>query len=253
MGLLLFIVRLPLVLLWLVSSLLCVATIYPLLPLAGRSRMNEAWSRTIVRICGVRLKVSGNSTAGGPSLWVANHVSWIDIFILAGLHSVLFVAKREIRGWPVIGWLVAKVGAIFIDRNQRNSLKEVGVEMRKLFEQRQVIGLFAEGTTSTGFDVLPFRSSLFEPAIRAGLDIQPVALRFFYKGQRSDFAAFVGDETLLANLFTLMCATGVSVEVEFFPVLTAAEAGEMGRARVAAYLEQMIGDAVRVQAPEGVR
>ena len=187
----------------------------------------------------------GQPRMEGAQLWVSNHVSWLDIFILAGVRSVFFVAKSEIRSWPVIGWLVAKVGTVFLQRGQRQSIRKVGEEMQQRFERGEVIGLFAEGTTSTGFDVLPFHGSLFDPAIRAGVDIQPVALRFMYRGRRSDFAAFVGEETLVANLWTLLRARGVSVEVEFLPIMFAQQCQEWGRNQVTRHAEQVIGDAVR--------
>ena len=248
---LLILLRLPFILIWLVSSLASVATIYSMASLHGRDRMNRAWSSMLVRLCGVKVKVIGKHHPQGSALWVANHVSWLDIFILAGIRSVMFIAKSEIRGWPVVGWLVAKVGTVFLQRGQRHSLKKVGDEMQLRFARGEVLGLFAEGTTSTGFDVLPFHSSLFDPAIRAQVDIQPVALRFYHHGQRSDFASFVGDETLVGNLWTLLGATGVSVEVEFLPVLTAQQCQEMGRARVCQQVQQAIAAAVRLApAPE---
>lgn len=246
MSFLLVLLRLPFILVWLVSSLLSVATIYPLVSPSMRGRMNNAWSRTLVRLCGVRIDVMGEPRMRGSGLWVANHVSWIDIFILAGVRSVFFVAKSEIRRWPVVGWLVAKVGTVFLQRGQRQSIRQVGEEMQRRFQRGEVIGLFAEGTTSSGFDVLPFHSSLFDPAVRAQVDIQPVALRFMHHGRRSDFAAFVGDETLVANLWTLLRATGVSVEVEFLPVITAEQCRELGRNQVARHAEHLIGQAVRL-------
>lgn len=247
LSFLLILLRLPFILIWLVSSLLSVATIYPMVSPSMRGRMNKAWSSMLVRLCGVRINIVGKPRMQGSALWVANHVSWIDIFILAGVRSVFFVAKSEIRAWPVVGWLVAKVGTVFLHRGQRNSLRLVGEEMQKRFQRGEVIGLFAEGTTSSGFDILPFHSSLFDPAIRAQVDIQPVALRFMHHGKRSDFAAFVGEETLVENLWTLLRATGVSVEVEFLPMISAAQCQEMGRAEVSRHTERVIGDAVRVE------
>ena len=246
MSFLLVLLRLPFILVWLVSSLMSVATIYPLVSPSMRGRMNKAWSRTLVRLCGVRVDVMGEPHMPGPALWVANHVSWIDIFILAGVRSVFFVAKSEIRSWPVVGWLVAKVGTVFLQRGQRHSLRQVGEQMQARFRRGEIIGLFAEGTTSTGFDVLPFHSSLFDPAIRAQVDIQPVALRFMYRGRRSDFASFVGEETLVANLWTLLRATEVSVEVEFLPMISAAQCQELGRNEVARHAEQAIRQAVQL-------
>ena len=85
MGAVLFLVRLPLVLIWLVSSLLCVAVVYPVLGLSARSSLNYAWSRMLMAICGVKVRVLGQPLMVGEALWVANHVSWIDIFILSSI------------------------------------------------------------------------------------------------------------------------------------------------------------------------
>jgi len=208
--------------------------------------MNNAWSRALVWLCGVKVSVVGRPPMHSSGLWVSNHVSWIDIFILAGVRSVFFVAKSEIRRWPVVGWLVAKVGTVFLHRGQRHAVREVSEEMQRRFARGEVIGLFAEGTTSTGFDVLPFHASLFDPAIRAQVAIQPVALRFMYRGERSDFAAFVGEETLVANLWTLLRASGVQVEVVFLPEISPGQCQEWGRNKVARYTEELIRDAVRV-------
>lgn len=245
MSYLRILVRFPLVLLWLVSCLLSVATIYPMMSTPVRSRMNRAWSRLLMRLCGVKVQALGEPRLNGPVLWVANHVSWIDIYILAGVRGILFIAKSEIRQWPVIGWLVARVGTVFLHRGQRNSLKLVAEQMVDRFGDGEALGLFAEGTTSEGLDILPFHASLFDPAMRAQVDIQPVALRFFYQGQRSDFAAFVGEETLMHNLFTLLGSKGVSIEAVFLPVLTHEQYQDWSRAQVSQHMHRLVGDAVR--------
>lgn len=240
MRVLLFSLRIPFILLWLASSLLSVAVVYPFVGQRFRAAMNERWSRMLVAICGIDVQVQGQPTMTGATMWVANHVSWIDIFILSSVRSVVFIAKRDIRSWPVIGWLVEKAGTVFIDRTQRNSVRQVGQQMQAMFTEGQVVGLFAEGTTSTGFDVLPFHASLFEPALRAGVPIQPVALRFFHRGQRSDYLAFVGQEGLVHNLWTLLGTTGSKVEIEFLPVLTSAQIADWGRAQVASHTRELI-------------
>lgn len=246
MGLLLFVFRAPLVILWIASSLLSVAVIYPFLPLAGRNFMNHNWSRALMRVCGVQVHVHGEPRMRGAALWVANHVSWIDIFILSSVRCVAFIAKSDIRQWPVIGWLVAKAGTVFLDRRQRHAIKKVGTQMERRFKQGEVLGLFAEGTTSTGFDVLPFHSSLFDTAIHSGVHVQPVALRFYHKGQRSDRAAFVGEQNLVQNLCILLSSTEIKVEVDFLPAIPPGRCKEMGRAGVAALAHDLIGKAVRV-------
>jgi 1-acyl-sn-glycerol-3-phosphate acyltransferase len=86
------------------------------------------------------------------------------------------------------------------------------------------VGLFPEGTTSSGFDLLPFYANLFEPARKAAVQIQPVALLYFHQGQRSDLAAFVGEQTLLESLWCVLSASGLSIEIHFLPTLLEAGA-----------------------------
>ena len=245
MSVVLFLIRAICVLIWLVSSLLSVAVVYPFVPLSVRNAMNHNWSRALLRLCCVKVRVKGQPAMSGAALWVANHVSWIDIFVLSSVRCVAFIAKSEIRHWPVIGWLVAKAGTVFIQRGQRHAVRIVADQMKQRFKNGEVVGLFPEGTTSGGLDLLPFHSSLFDPAIAASVDIQPIALRFMHRGRRSDRFAFVGQQSLLQNLWILLSATGVSVDVVFLPVMSAQQCQEWGRAKVSAHAHHAIGREVR--------
>lgn len=221
MKLLRFTIRVALVLPWILLGLVCVGLIYPWLrPAPARAWINRNWSRGLMRICGVRISVCGQARMRGPVMLVANHVSWIDIFVVNSVRATAFVAKSEIRSWPVAGWLAAGAGTLFIDRGQRHAVQAMGESIQVCFDRGEAVGLFPEGTTSEGQDVRPFHASLFEPARRAGVDIQPVALRFLHRGRRSGFAAFVGEETLVGNMWRVLGSTGVGVEVVFLPALS---------------------------------
>ncbi|HCW19576.1 MULTISPECIES: lysophospholipid acyltransferase family protein [Achromobacter] len=224
MKLLRFVLRLALVLPLIVFGLFCVGAVYPFLRPTSRAWLNRTWSRALMAACGLRVVFKGEPRLTGPVLMVANHVSWIDIFVLNSARATSFVAKSEIRGWPVIGWLVAGAGTLFIERGQRHAVHAMGESMQVRFKQGDAVGLFPEGTTSEGFDLLPFHASLFEPARSAAVEIQPVALRFLRDGKRDGFAAFIGEESLVANLWRVMGTTGLSVEVVFLPVLPARHA-----------------------------
>jgi 1-acyl-sn-glycerol-3-phosphate acyltransferase len=195
-------------------------------------------------LCGVKIRARGEPRLNGPVLWVANHVSWIDIFVLNSVRPTTFVAKSEIRRWPVLGWLVAGAGTVFIERGRRHAVRAVGHQMKARFDEGMAIGLFPEGTTSPGHDVELFHSSLFDAAIRAGVDIQPVALRFMHRGERSDYVAFVGEQSLMQNLWCLLGTTGVEVEAVFLPVMSGERCVESGRANVAAHAHRVIRAAV---------
>ena len=240
-----FALRLAAVILLVVFGLFSVGLLFPLIPLKWRLWMNHRWSRCLLWCCGVRIVVQGNPVLRESVFWVANHVSWVDIFVLNSVRTTSFVAKSDIRRWPVIGWLVAGAGTVFIDRGQRQAIKAVGEQMKQRFERGEVVGLFPEGTTSPGFDIADFHTSLFEPAIRAGVDIQPVALRFYDRGVRSDRIAFVGEQTLVQNIWCMLSAGKSLVEVEFLPLMAAEQCREMGRAQVAGQAHQLIRAAVR--------
>jgi len=239
-----FTLRVVPVVAWLLLGLVTVVLVFPFAPVRWRSALNRSWSRALMALCGVQIRVLGTPVWHTPVLWVANHVSWIDIFCLNRVRSTAFVAKREIRAWPVVGWLVAGAGTIFIERGSRQALRHAGAQMQQRLRRGEVVGLFPEGTTSAGFEVMPFHASLFEAAIRAQVDIQPVALRFYHRGARSDVAAFIGDQTLVANMWQLLGTTGVCVELEFLAPHPAAQCQAVGRHGMAALTQQAIREAV---------
>ena len=219
LRLLRFAVRLPLVLLLLLGGLLILAVAYRWLPAAGRAWLNRNWSACVLAISGVRVRVSGEPRLEGPVLWVANHVSWIDIFALSTVRATAFVAKAEIRRWPLAGWLAAGTGTVFIQRGQRHAVHAAAAAMQRYFDQGGAVGLFPEGTTSEGHDVRNFHASLFEPARELDVAVQPVALRFLHHGRRSGYAAFVGEQTLVGNMWKVLGTTGLAVDVVFLPPL----------------------------------
>ena len=233
---------------WILLGLLTVALVLPWAGDGVRRALTRHWSRLLMTFCGVRVEVCGQPRADGAVLWVANHVSWLDIFALNLVRPIIFVAKSEIRRWPVIGWLVAGAGTVFIERGHRHAIRAVGDAMKQRFAHGEVIGLFPEGTTSPGDGVLPFHTSLFDAAIRAQVDIQPVALRFYHRGRRSDRAAFVGEQTLVGNLWEVLGTTGLAIELVFLPEMPGAWCAAEGRAAVAAHAREAIAQVVATPA-----
>ncbi|MDN3986199.1 lysophospholipid acyltransferase family protein [Zwartia vadi] len=218
-----FALRATVALSWVLIGLSILALIFPLVSRLKRLEIKRRWSGILLRLCGVQVAHSGSPLMQGPALWVINHVSWLDIFAINQVRAAVFIAKSEIRRWPLLGWLVAGADTIFIERASRHAVQKVGRAMQDKFESGQVVGLFPEGTTSTGYDLLPFYANLFEPARRAAVPIQPVALLFFHHGRRSDFAAFVGEENLMQNLWRVLGGQGISIEVVFLPPIWSPE------------------------------
>ncbi len=219
LHLLRFIPRCLLVIVLVLLGLLTVGLIYPFVGVRGRALLNRTWSRCLMRVCGVRLLVRGAPRRREAVLLVANHVSWIDIFAINAVRPTAFVAKAEIRRWPVVGWLVAGAGTLFIERGQRHAVQTVGTAMQRRFARGEAVGLFPEGTTTEGYELLPFHASLFEPARQAHVSIQPLALRFLRNGKRDHYASFVGEESLVANLWRVLGTRGLAVEAVFLPPL----------------------------------
>ncbi len=219
-----FTLRASLVTFWILCGLLIIALTYPWIGLSGRLWAKKYWSKILLALCGVRVTQRGTPILQGGVLWVVNHISWLDIFVLNCVRATAFVAKSEIRHWPLIGWLAAGAGTIFIERASRHAVHKVGHAMQAHFAREQAVGLFPEGTTSSGFDLLPFYANLFEPARKAATRIQPVALLYFHQERRSDLAAFVGEQTLLESLWCVLSSSGLSIEIHFLPTLLEAGA-----------------------------
>jgi len=240
-----FSLRFLLVTLWVIFGLIVLATVFRRFDVARRDRINCWWSRWLLRWCGVRVYVSGHPPVEGAALLIANHVSWLDIYALSSVRCTIFVGKRELRDWPVLGWLIAGVGTVFIERGNRRALHQVAQAMGERFARGQLIGLFPEGTTSDGLDVLPFHAGLFEPARRAGVPVLPVALRYLHHGARSTLPSYVGEETLMGNAWRVLGSTGVAVQVVYLPPATAENGDEDHRHAMAARVREAIRAEVR--------
>jgi 1-acyl-sn-glycerol-3-phosphate acyltransferase len=165
---------------------------------------------------GLRIRVHGEIPRKG--LIVANHVSYLDIVALSAAAACAFVSKREVATWPLFG-LYAKCGAtIFVDRERRTAVADVANEMRERLDAGVPLTLFPEGTSTGGDDVLPFRSSLFEPVVELACPVTACALRYSLEGGSvADEVAYWRDMTLAPHLLNLLGKTGVTLDIRFGP------------------------------------
>lgn len=197
-------VRIARFLLHLLRGVFTVALAFPFFSASRRRAAVKRWSQHLLRILGVRLHVHGDPPRRNPEhavMLVANHVSWLDIVVINAALPVRFVAKSEVRTWPVIGWLSAKAGTLFIERARRRDTARITGLVSAALHDGDICAVFPEGTTTDGSRVLQFHSSLLQPALIAGADVHPVALRF----RRSDGtlcteAAYDGDKSLWDTL-----------------------------------------------------
>ncbi|QDU67840.1 2-acyl-glycerophospho-ethanolamine acyltransferase [Planctomycetes bacterium Pla86] len=141
------------------------------------ARVQRHWARLTLRAFGVRVDAAPRPP-GGPYLVPANHLSWLDVLVLATQMDCRFVAKSEIAGWPVFGLLARSVGTLFVERGAGRDAVRVGAAMSALLESGISVVIFAEGQVSRGLKVERFHPALFEPAARAGLPCLPAALGY---------------------------------------------------------------------------
>jgi 1-acyl-sn-glycerol-3-phosphate acyltransferase len=194
--------------------------IFPLTDAAGRNRRIMQWSAQLLAICGVRVKV--NNLAGGPAaaraLIVSNHISWLDIFVINSLQPCRFVAKSDIRDWPLIGWLCDKSGTIFIARGKQRDVRRIYEGLVTSIHNGERVAFFPEGTTAAQGTLLSFHANLFEAAIDAEVPIQPYALRYVDSaGRFHPEIDFVGDMTFAESMIAILRVRKFTAEVIQLP------------------------------------
>ncbi len=185
-------------------------------PLGARipASLIRRWCRWIVRAAGVRVRITGAAAPTGGLLLVANHISWLDVPLLAAVRPARMLAKSEVRRWPVAGPLTAR-GALFIDRDRLRTLPDTVARIARALSEGAAVAAFPEGSTWCGRAQGTFRRAVFQAALDAGVPVQPVRIRYRLTGGTTTTApAFVGDDTLLASLWRVATARGLIAEVE---------------------------------------
>lgn len=191
---------------------------------AERRRRVGRWAQRVLRVLGIACEVRG-VLPGGPVLVVANHVSWLDAIVLLALAPRLrFVAKADVRHWPLVGPLAASAGTLFIERGSARAAAAMVDRLAGHLHAGDGIAVFPEGTTSSGERVAPLAPALFEAACRAGCAVQPVALRHD-DGADGRRAAYVDDDSFIGSLWRLCRARGLVCRVQVLPAEDARGAG----------------------------
>lgn len=197
-----------------------------LLPLKDRYAVARAWHRGAAAIIGIRVKTTG-ALAEGPVLFLANHVSHLDISVLGGVIPGRFVSKQEVASWPLFGLLARLQDTIFIDRSPKaSSLRKARIQIQKALSKNERLIIFPEGTNTIGNTVLPFRKGLLEGQSADGYQVQPVAVRCLsVDGQPLETVADYemygwGDIGFAPHFWNIMARKVVKVEVVLLPPLS---------------------------------
>jgi 1-acyl-sn-glycerol-3-phosphate acyltransferase len=217
----------------LVAALALAAALIPFQLAALRLRSKLArrlpvlFHRGLLKILGVRVEVRGGPEGGRPLLVVSNHVSWLDIPVLGAASELCFVAKSEVADWPIIGTFAKLQRTLFIERERRHKTGEAAAKIGARLADGDVVVLFAEGTTSDGVRVLPFRSALVGAAREAACSghrhvlVQPLAVRYARRDglpisrAAMQAIAWTGDTDLVPHLLGVLSGGPIDAVVSW--------------------------------------
>ena len=223
-----------------------VAIRFPVLDRDGRVAIVQSWSATMASILNFKVRVVGETPGvyPGNTLLVANHISWIDIFVLNSVTVSRFVAKSEIRNWPIIGWLCENTGTLFIERAKKRDTARIGNVVSAALAEGDCIAVFPEGTTANGTFLRPFNASLFQPILESQGMVQPVGLRYLgTDGQVTLAPAYTDNLSLIESIWRIVSVREIVAELHFSRTLTAEGAHRRHLCREA---EALIGSALNL-------
>jgi 1-acyl-sn-glycerol-3-phosphate acyltransferase len=197
---------------------------------AARRRVFRTWARAMTRITGMQIRVEGAAPAA-PFLLVSNHLSYVDIVVLAAHLDCVFVAKRDVRSWPFLGLIIERMDTIFIDRTNRRDVVRVNEQIDRALQSGDGVVLFAEGTSTPGSRVLPLKPSLLEIAARANFPVSHASITY-----SDPKVCWYADMTFAGHFFNLLKIPRYNATLVFGdePVQ------ETDRKRLAARLHQRI-------------
>jgi 1-acyl-sn-glycerol-3-phosphate acyltransferase len=210
------------------------------------------WHRGLGRCLGVEVSLWGAPLPG--ALLAANHVSWLDVPVVGGVAPMRFVSKAEVRQWPLVGWLAALSGTLFLRRGAHQA-SLAAKDIARQLESGETVVIFPEGTTGDGCALGRFHARLFAAVEGCRAQVQPVAIRYGAGIAPDTTAPFIGDDTLIAHLWRVLRHPGMSVTVHFLPPLTSTDArrrqlADAARAAIAARLYAQPGGAADCDAQE---
>jgi 1-acyl-sn-glycerol-3-phosphate acyltransferase len=201
------------------------AGIFPLLDKPAQQRIVKGWSRTLLDVLHVGLETQDchYPATARSRLFVANHISWLDAVVMNAVVPAGFVAKSEVREWPLLGWMCQRIGTLFIKRDIRRDTARINRQVAESLMRGECIALFPEGTSSDGALPGHFHSSLLQGSLDVGAAIHPVAIRYHDgNGKANGDAAYVDDMSFIQSLWKILHSPSLHVTLVHLPALASA-------------------------------
>ncbi len=187
----------------------------------GQSTIS-GWMARLAQVLGLQVNVK-SPPLPVPAMIVANHISWLDAVAIASVRPAVFLAKDNVRRWPLVGALAASSGTQFIRRHSNSALRDSNNRLCHALRLQQHVALFPEGTTTSGEDVGVFHSALFTATQQAYCPVQPLAIRYRQNGQRDVVAPYVGNDLFVIHLLKILWRKQTCVELQFLPPISSRE------------------------------
>lgn len=229
------------------TGVLIASSVLPLASKQLKLRIIKWWCSRLLLAFNIRVISYGHiPLAHEPlktTMFVANHISWTDIHALNSIITLRFVAKSEIRSWPVFGYLTSKTNALYIERGKRQDAARIVNTAATSLEAGDNLCFFPEGTTTDGTEVKRFKSSLIQAAIQANATIRPVAIRYpTPNGNANLGVAYAGETTMRESMLQILSQKYPIVELHFLAPIIVAELSEQDKDRrvLTQHIEYMI-------------
>jgi len=194
-------------------------------------RVQRWWARDLLSLLGIDVVISGR-VPNEPAMYVANHISWLDVLLLRVLAPMWMVAKAEIRHWPLVGAVAELAGTLFIQRGSEISRRRIQRRMSALLRRGQSVGLFPEAGIPAEPGVGRFHARLFGPAIRAKVPVVPVTIRYERDGDLHEILVFRAGESFVGNLLRVLRQPRLRALVMISQPVRAASGGRSELARL---------------------
>lgn len=221
---------------------------FPRLDAAGQDSEIRRWARRLLAILNVQVTCLNAPAVLPPRcVLVANHVSWLDVMTIFAVHPAVFVAKDDVRRWPVVGPLCEGAGTLFIARGNRQHAKQINGRVADTLSAGRVFAMFPEGTTTDGRSLNYFHRALFQSAVDAEAVLQPVGICYTDPdGVWTDAPAYIGDMSLVESIWRIVSAHALVAVLHFAPAIPA-RSGH--RKDLAEYAETAIARALNLAPP----